>query len=336
MLRAAAFGNGSGMAARGRFQDFARTYRAHTGESVQFIKSSDWKIGSGPIPIASGDQALLESCVFTELAGCGYFTKHPFGISRVRPASDGAVTIWLDATMGGFNKTYPLAAWAISRLLPYALGGDYASGIANLRVARVQGRDLELTLIGTDSRLVLRAAAGTWWKDELSALYRKTVESGHEPLWTDPKPVTFDVSQPDGYDEMQRRISWLGSGLLRRVALFHTATSAYYVNGWEGYDMLKFSFDFDARTGPGHGLFMDRLLNVRWGMPLKVEDSSCRCFSKRDIFGQCTFLLTHADMDTGALQLRFGYLQPGSINRREMLQRVGADPRWLTRVLPAA
>jgi hypothetical protein len=237
MLWAAVSGDGSSMSARGFRTKRIRMRRLYTGESYSHLKGSRTPIDKEkPVPAAEADQALLESQVMAHLAHGSDWWAHPVGISEVHIPPGGDVVVYLDghtALLDG--QTFAMSSYAVAHLLPYAEPGIQVSGAPGLRVKAIRGTDLHLTRVGGDSHLVLRGTPGTRWQQELSDRWRSLDSGGYPPLWWEPALSSFERDDEAKHPRVRKRdrdFAWLGSGLLRRVALFHTSNSSYSTRSW--------------------------------------------------------------------------------------------------------
>ncbi|MEV3972692.1 hypothetical protein AB0K68_31855 [Streptomyces sp. NPDC050698] len=333
------------MTSGGRLTRLARTRQMYTGEPFQLSRHA---LCGGdnrrPIPEAAGPQARLEAEVLAKLGGGGQWWSHPLGIARVRPGF-GSALVELDGhTTFSSGTLYPRSAHALDKLLPCAEPGVQVTGVVGLRVAGVAGTDLHLTLSGGFSHVVLRGIPGTRWEELLDERWHRSRKAGFPPLWRSGSLTEYEKadisSRPESW-RAERDLDWIGSALLRRIALFHTSGSAYSTRSWITGDEWIFELDTVLEAPPGHDDFLGRLLDPVWGPALRVERRHCSCDAPRgpdDRFylRQCTFHLTHRDRPLGGLQLRFrhGHAVYGS-DARTTLRKLGAPVKWLDRVLPA-
>jgi len=73
-----------------------------------------------------------------------------------------------------------------------------------------------------------------------------------------------------------RELAWLGSGLLRRIALFHSkASAAYSVRSWISDHEWKFELSMRRDVPFDHHRFVERLIDPAWGLPAAVSHSHC-------------------------------------------------------------
>ncbi|MFW6695070.1 hypothetical protein ACHZ99_29100, partial [Streptomyces sp. MAR4 CNX-425] len=173
-----------------------------------------------------------------------------------------------------------MSSYALDNLLPYADPGVQVDGAFGLRVAGVQNTDLHLTRVNSDGRLIVRGIPGTRWQHELSARWQELDEGGHPPLWQEPVLSSFEREDEIKHPRVRkgdRELAWLGSGLLRRIALFHTSSSAYSTRSWIKGDEWIFELDTRRDAPLEHDTLLARLTDPIWGLSLRISDSHCTC-----------------------------------------------------------
>jgi hypothetical protein len=235
-----------------------------------------------------------------------------------------------------------MSSYALDRLLPSAEPGVQVFGVPGLRIAKVRGADLHLTLAGRGCGLVLRGRKGTCWRSELRQ--RRESERNREDapaLWSEASLTSYERDHIREFpNALDQDLAWLGSGLLRRVALLATASSAYSTRSWITGDEWIFELDTVRGVTLDHNAFLDKLMDPVWGLPLRIERHHCACHQHRyaEYMHQCTFHLEHTGEEPGIMQIRFRYVPEmyGATGSRELLERLGADPSWLNRVLPSS
>lgn len=222
--------------AGGLFSGRLHRFCSYTGESFQYLKSSG--IGAGPIPPAAGSQALLEAQVLNELGSPGGRYAHPLGIVRFRIGCDGVPVVVLDGhTETVLGKIGPANRTVLEVLLPFYESGVQVHGIPDLRVISARGRELLVGLVGTEARLMLVASAGSGYVHEIHDRERDLVSAGFVPLWTESIRTPFEQEHLAMYPPLHEfEMTWLGSGLLRRIGLFRTMSSAYSTDMWISTD----------------------------------------------------------------------------------------------------
>ncbi|MDT0323153.1 hypothetical protein [Streptomyces millisiae] len=303
------------------------------------------KPGEAPLPPAQGAQRLLEGRVFTHLGGDVDYFPHPVGIAAVHPGPT-SITVVLDSSET--RHGHPLARHAIEGLLPVELpdsieSADPLHGVRGLRVAAVTRHALHLTLVGTRARLTLTSSGDTDWREVLRWRAAGLREAGARPCWDQPRMTSaeelFEHDHPT-LCQAEDEAAWLPSGLLRRVGLLHTVSTAYCTRYWLTVDEWRFELRHEYGVPMPHDTFIAHLTDPRWGLPLTVDKHHCDCGApwldpKYD--QQCTIELSHREQVPGELQLRFRTNYKSYSNRDTLarLRTVQADPAWLRRVLPS-
>ncbi|MGP3927939.1 hypothetical protein [Streptomyces sp. 8N616] len=316
----------------------------YTGEphqlALEALRHADNRI---PIPQASTQQAYLESQILAHLNSGGWWWAHPLGISAIRPSDRWPVVLLDSHTELSGGAAHPMSDFAIVQLLPYAEPGIQVHAIPGVRVAATRGADLHLAMIGTDARVILRATKGTNWRQELSERRESLLDGKLHPLWEEPGLTHYErehEAEAPLTMRAERNLAWLGSGLFRRIALFHTSSSAYSTRSWIQSDEWRIELDTATGVSLDHNGFLARLCDRSWGIPLKIERHNCTCHLQfppnRPLSRQCTYYLAHTHDDSGELQIRFrserAFEDDGV---RATLESVGAEQSWLNRVLPA-
>ncbi|MFC8129659.1 hypothetical protein [Streptomyces sp. NPDC057302] len=332
------------MTSGGRLEKLARTQQLYTGEPFAVAK----KVMRGrdnhhPIHSGRPQQAHLEAEVFAKLCSGGQWWAHPLGLSHVQSTTKSTV-VHLDSHTTLSNGTsYARSGHALDQLLPSAEPGVQVNRVVGLRVVGIDGSDLHLTLVDSECHLVLRGIPGTDWAGELDECLRRYEKAEAPPLWQEPKLTTFEEAHIRDYPEMwkaERGLDWLGSALLRRIAIFQTASTAYSTRSWITGDEWIFELDTVRGIRLEHDVFLRHLLDPVWGLPLRIERQYCSCRPEQELGDstytlQCTYNLVHRGMNSGGLQLRFRH-GPGVYTggTRIKLGELGAPFRWLDRVLP--
>lgn len=330
-------GTGLVMAAGGFFNEIARKYCAYTGESLQQVKHGIAIDRDAPIPAAVGEQALLESAVFRVLLRRHEWFAHPNGISRVRMNSGDAPIVCLDSHFAGYRgREVASSQTVVEGALPWIDSTGEVHGVVGLRVIDCDGPDLLVRLAGTESRLVLRAVPHTRWESVIAAWHDGFAGSDDAPVWHEPAMTRAERRQ-DYLLGIDKALAWIGSGLLRRAALFHTMTSAYSTTMWTTGKVWMVEMDTRSDVAHDHQSFISCLLDPAWGLPVRLSDQWCECGTAPDPDNDrcCMVELEHTGLEQGSVRLRFRHIHHSfdSGRRRELL-RAGADWQWLDRVLP--
>ncbi|MEE1823877.1 hypothetical protein PUR61_17005 [Streptomyces sp. BE20] len=331
-----------------------RTFRLYTGAPRGARIPTQ---GPGLLQAAHPAQELLEHQVLLHLRGTGGLSAaHPLGIAWTMPLPD-RTRVHLDhVALDSPDRAYSIARLALERLLPFqgpdGLPTDCPPRVPGLRVARVDNVGLHLTLADhPDAHVVLTGPSPQGWRTELAEHEAGLVESGRQPLWNRPELTTAEARWQQ--QNPLRPWTWAGAGLLRRVGLLASVSTAYSVHFWDrGDDTLCFEMRHLHPALPAHGRLADRLLDTGWGMPVRIEDEHCDCRHSRadrphthdDTYERaCHLTLVHRDGRPGRIQLRFTsssarapHLAGARLTElRDELTRAGAPRRWLRRVLPA-
>lgn len=328
-----------------RLSNLTRTRCVYTGEPYQFALKELRKPGKPrPVPDDASPQALLESQVLSKLGDGGAWSAHPLGIAHVRVRSDEPIVVHLDSHVElAQGDNYPMAFHALDRLLPYAEPGVQVNGVPGLRIAAIRGNSLHLTLVNTNSRLILRGIPGTSWNEFLDERWKSLDADGYPPLWKSPRLTTHERDDADSYRLVRQTeldMQWLGSGLLRRVALFHTSSSAYSTRSWITDDEWIFELDTRSDVRLDHDTLLSRLAAPGWGLSLRLSSHHCTCddppLPDSQYIRQCTYHLVNSQGLPCGMQIRFrsGPAMYTDDSGREKLLRLGAHTGWLDRVLP--
>ncbi|MFI2203706.1 hypothetical protein ACH47Z_23595 [Streptomyces sp. NPDC020192] len=265
------------------------------------------------------------------------------GIAGVRLSPGRPIVVYLDSHVElSRGEGYPLAWHALDRLLPYVGGADIqVNGVLGLRIAAIRENDLHLTLAETASRLILRGVPGTRWEDYLDERWKSMATTHDLPQWKSSSFTDYERQDEQSHPlvrGMEKDIAWVGAGLLRRIALFHTSSSAYSTRSWMSGSEWIFELDTRRDVRLDHDTLLARLTDPVWGLPLRIIDHHCTCDGpplENDHIRQCTYDMAHSDGPGPGLQFRFRWGRAVyDKDARGQLQRLGADTGWLNRVLP--
>lgn len=326
------------MAAGGSFAAQARTYCKCTGESFQYVKTNVTIDPGRPVPSAWGHQAQLEAMVLRQLADRRLRSPHPFGIARVRLMKDNTPIIHLDSDGWAFEKKYSSRLTVSETLLPHAEPGAEVFGAIGLRVTAADDQDLSVQLLGTDARVVLRTNGRMAWSEHLRSRRDKLVrEHGCIPLWEESSLTTHERRHLDkhGWHPADTDMAWLGSALLRRIALLRTFGNAYSLRLWTNFEDWVIETSTRRDVPLNHCGLMSWLTDPRWGAGLTLQGDSCECRADSLFDTCCRFNLAHNGGQPGRLQMRFHHERHShTTDYRQELEDIGAEARWLDRVLP--
>lgn len=331
------------MAAGGRKKARAEKRIAYTGENHELAAESTPRRGDYRLPSAHGVQAHLETQILLNLGTSGSWWAHPTGIASVTPGR-GIAVVRLDKRTLINGKSYDLAEHVLANLLPYAeTGAIQVNGVLGLRVSSIKGRELRVGLAEGGATIALRSTAKTDWVGLIEQRRFEIEGTEFTPLWQQSGITDYERETRARYPSVytaEEQIAWLGSGLLRRINLFASASSAYSTRWWMTGDNLIFELDRVPEISADHDVFLGELTHQIWGIALRVADRHCDCASAaaqhRDSY-QCTYLLAHRGGLPGLMQIRFRTVEPyNRADLRQQLRDTGATPRWLARVLPRA
>ncbi|MEU1091467.1 hypothetical protein ACFYPN_31955 [Streptomyces sp. NPDC005576] len=302
-----------------------------------------------PVHAASPAQARLESRVLEQLGTTPGLCAHPFGIASLS-ATVTSLTLHLDAYMGHERDSFP--EYCLSRLLPAAPApgcGDDPHGIPGLRMNGIEadGRQLHLHTVkdGQTATLVLALPKGLTegWADIECRHRHWCDDNGLRPLWTAPQLDGVESRHLRAYPSLEgsrARRAAVGSGLLRRIALFHTVAAFYRVQCWDDGDSWK----IDARTAhpraPWHDQLLQRLCHPRWGLPVRVAHRFCRCAEPDHPYQWDHTCAFYFEGDTASnddpIYLRVHASPEGHDYDRQIatLHQVGAPADWMARAFP--
>ncbi|MFJ2094732.1 hypothetical protein ACIOEW_36590 [Streptomyces sp. NPDC087901] len=247
-----------------------------TGETYQQAYAA-LRRGQPPIPPAStAEQRNFEADVFDELLKSrNRFTEFTFGIRRIHPHPD---TLKIEV------ESEQRATDLLHRLLPvYELDTGEVYGLLGLRIRQISERGIELHICDRQTSLWLTGLPPSAWRRitknrpaELAPGWRSlwhntgtwtAEEAASETQWNTPKWTQHFY---DG--------AWCTSGLLRRLAAFHTVAPAYAVTGWKGLGIpgygdkspVRWCLEVDYRPGvPQHrDQLVGALTDPVFGLPL--------------------------------------------------------------------
>ncbi|WP_159391793.1 hypothetical protein [Streptomyces viridochromogenes] len=326
----------------------AKRLHRYTGlthaQARQFLE--DQPVGRPRIVEATGAQRRLEALVFEHLGGDVDYFAHPIGIGSVVPSHDDLV-VSLDAS--STRHGYPLVAHALEGLLPAELPKAEQTeddvrvlGVPGVRTTRTSREGLHLSLAGTEASVILTCGDNSNWAS-LVADRRAVLEAdGYRPCWHEAELTEPERAFHQEHAEMSQAVaeaSWLPSGLLRRAGLFHEVSTAYCTRYWVTWNEWRVELKHDPGVKPAHDALVDHLTDPKWGMDLAVDKLHCECdapWADPHYDRQCTVELSSPTSQPGSLQVRFRAIGTwcDSQDTYRALQRAGADPIWLGRVMP--
>lgn len=314
-------------------------------ESLAHLQSVHGQEGQDPVPFGGRDQARLEASVFGRLGGTSDYCAHPAGVARLHPDA-GHLTVELDPRLG---PDYSLARHSLQVLLPTRYtgaeqeGAAEPGGITGLRVLGIDERGLGLGLAGTDARLTLAGPSVRKWRVALAAHRADCRTDDCCPLWDAPELTPFEaayLARDVAWWKKQSDVAWVASGLLRRIALFHTVTTPYCVRYWQHGLGWKFELRYEHGVPVQHDELLAHLTHPRWGLALQINREHCAC-KPCDCDGgaerNCFLSLGAGLGRQGSVGIHFRRSAAGRdlTNTYGRLVAAGAAAEWLDRALPA-
>ncbi|MFE7805874.1 hypothetical protein ACFU51_14655 [Streptomyces sp. NPDC057430] len=319
-------------------------YRSHcTGIGHQASLNQLTADSQHPVPDAGRDQSRLEAAVFERLGGTIDYCAHPAGVAHVRPATDHLAVV-VDPKLGPSHR---LPEHCLEALLPTQYTGadeevEGPGGIVGVRLRGIDAAGLHLGIAGTDAHVTLTGPALKQWRSILAEHRARCRDEHREPLWDAPEltrtELAYLAKDPTWWEE-RAETAWVASGLLRRIALFHTVTKPFCVRYWQHGLGWKFELRYERGVPVDHDAVIEHLTHPKWGMALLVKRDSCAC-KPCDCDGgaerSCWFTLepkgNHGEVTIHFRQTRAGYDVSDVYGR---LIAAGAEAAWLERALPA-
>lgn len=176
------------------------------------------------------------------------------------------------------------AAEILFNLLPTYVADDEVHGVPGLRITRRDRTAIELRVLGHPTRLRLSGLPARLWRSAITRMLSKWIDPDPELLcwqssprsWTKPEAshrVRWDEAT-DHFVQVQQRGAWLGSGLLRRAALLHTVSNAFFLDGYRGgaFDVTRLVLRSShvRGHGPGPHNIIAALVEPVLGLPLDL------------------------------------------------------------------
>ncbi|WP_432161523.1 hypothetical protein [Streptomyces sp. NRRL F-5630] len=298
-----------------------------------------------PVPAANYDQTRLEAAVFERLGGTIDYCAHPAGVARVHPSPDHLV-VDIDSKLG---PKHSLPEHCLQALLPTQYTGPdedegrELGGIAGVRLLRVDTAGLHLGLAGTDARVTITGPDSEQWRTLVTEHRASCHDANLVPLWDAPALTPFETAylaaDPTWWKE-QADHAWVASGLLRRIALFHTVTKPYCVRYWRHGLGWKFELRYEHDVPMDHETLLAQLTHPRWGMPLQVTREHCvckPCDCDQGAERNCWYTLDTGGGRRDEIRIHFRRASAGGDTEYEYgrLAAAGADPKWLVQALPS-
>ncbi|MGW2425611.1 hypothetical protein ACWC0C_41315 [Streptomyces sp. NPDC001709] len=283
--------------------------------------------------------------MFERLGGTIDYCAHPVGVARVHPSADHLV-VEVDPKLG---PEHSLPEHCLQALLPTQYTGPdedegrEPGGIAGVRLLGIDAAGLHLGLAGTDARVTIAGPDPKQWRTIVTQHRASCPDRDLLPLWDAPTVTPFEsaylAADPTWWEE-QAAHAWVASGLLRRIALFHTVTKPYSLNYWPHGLGWKFELRYEHDVPMDHEAFLAHLTHPAWGMPLKATREHCvckPCDCDRGAERNCWYSLDTGGGRRGEIGIHFRRARAGRDTEHEYgrLVAAGADPKWLAQALPS-
>ncbi|MFJ9420191.1 hypothetical protein ACIRPT_39480 [Streptomyces sp. NPDC101227] len=252
-----------------------------------------------------------------------HYTRYPLGIAAVYPELDGIVLR---------VESEERAAEILFNLLPTYVSDHEVHGVPGLRITRRDRTAVELRVLGAPTRLRLTGLPATLWRNAVARIIGNWIDPNPRLLcwqsspsaWTDAERAHHarweDVD--DEFTQVQRRGAWLGSGLLRRVALLHTVSNTFFADGYHGGGgtaCLVLRSSHARGQGPGPLNIVAALAHRAFGLPLHLK--RFRGDTDERLGGDQQFVLGDHGK-TAVLDLRAESEQPGPRLDPELWQAI--------------
>ncbi|MFJ6621194.1 hypothetical protein ACIQOW_26935 [Kitasatospora sp. NPDC091335] len=234
--------------------------------------------GSCPLPAAGGDQELFEAAIFAHILKPYRFGLHPLRIAQTRPYPESLVLV--------VDTSERLVFDMLRDLLPSAdREGEEVQGVEGLRILRWRDDGLELHRPGQRTLVRLAGAPHAVWRRAEKQVVDDLEDSGYRACWRTHPDAWTEVERLQERDDegwytgLARRGAWLASGLLRRIALFHTTAIPWAADGWRGLSS-ELLWKFDLACYPDLPPRMEELAaaltDPRFGLPMQTSARSLR------------------------------------------------------------
>ncbi|WP_328884651.1 hypothetical protein [Streptomyces sp. NBC_00299] len=219
-------------------------------------------------------------------------------------------------------------------ILPSYEPGGEVHGMPGVRIWQRTKNGNEIYQCGrvTSARLT-GLPVGAWKRVEAQALDTIPTELDWRPLWKGPdrwseEELAFEQQWNTG--EWSRNFqagAWCSSGLLRRLALFHTVVPADHVsgyrglgiNGYEGLGPVRWCLDLDHRTGVPYRKqeLVDALTDSEFGLPVARAHHLDAVYPPREMEN---WIRLDDEARTGLIELRFSTFNYPSLHRKKDLK----------------
>ncbi|GAA2718484.1 MULTISPECIES: hypothetical protein [Streptomyces] len=251
----------------------------------------------------------------------------------------------LDPYLGRPDRALPLHS--LAGLLPTHHTGttenpDGPGGVPGLRLLGIDEHGLHIGMVGTDASATLTGPTPDRWRSLLDKHRAWCRENDLTPLWD-----TAYLSEPEAayrakeaeWHRILADSAWLGSGLLRRIGLFHTVVSPFCLRYWfDGVDW-KVELKYEHGVALHHDELVQYLTHPSWGLPLRVHHRHCECRPCDCDGGReriCWIELAPTTQHRGGISFRFRSTDRDRDHSAVHAKLVssGAPKSWLERALP--
>ncbi|WP_331762478.1 hypothetical protein [Streptomyces sp. NBC_01508] len=227
-------------------------------------------------PAASEDQRNFEADLLHEVIDSHTdFTEFSFGIRCVRPHRD-----TIELTVENEKR----AGRLLNRILPSYEPDGEVHGMLGLRIRQRTKRGIEIHVAGRRTSAWLTGLPSAAWKRHELAVLENLADIAWHPLWRgaqewSAEELAFEQRWNTGaWARHFQAGAWCSSGLLRRLAVFHTITPADAVtgyrglgiNGYEGLGPVRWCLDVIHRSGVPYDkeTLVDALTDSEFGLPV--------------------------------------------------------------------
>ena len=311
---------------RDRISRLADRRRLYTNETYDQARSQ-LRAGQPPIPAPPVEQLRFEADLFHHILDSRYdFTAYPFGIRRVRPGTDS-----IELEVESERRAHEI----LRTILPSYEPGDDVHGMPGLRIRQRTKNGIEIHQVGrATSAWLTGLPASAWKRAETEALEIILAELAWRPLWKGPDHWSDEElvhEQRWNTGEWSRNFqagAWCTSGLLRRLALFHTIVPADYVSGYrglgirgyEGLGPVRWCLDLEHRTGVRYRKqeLVDALTDPEFGLPVARAHHLDAIYPPHEMEN---WIRLDDEARTGLTELRFS-----TFNYRSLQQET--DPKY--------
>ncbi|MEV3858120.1 hypothetical protein AB0J38_27790 [Streptomyces sp. NPDC050095] len=265
---------------------------------------------------ATPEQALLECHFLHAIARPTFTTVRPWGIETVDGSSDRLIVHFEDHHQHRGDRAESTVHGLVRAVLPHGGEPGDVHGLPGARLG-VEDGVVVLRRIGLDAAIQLDGFALADWQAAVDAVTQEVRHCGMAPCQEE-SPADWHAAEraylrnPTNawYENLLATSAWLPSGLLRRVPLLRTIGVPLGTTAWTDADpdgpgeLWKVDQEHVAvKNGVSHHRpFVALLTDPEAGMPLTVEEASCRCGTGR--CDDCRVYLRGTGHRPGRLEIR--------------------------------